>query len=228
MTPDMPQARPQLAVGVTSARIRYLSPAARTVHKVILRAFAATGGVPDPATLPAPAGHDLGVLLRELHDRDVVRLDEHARVRAAYPFSGVPTAHRVTLVDGPTVYAMCAIDALGMADMLGKDVVITSADPGSGAPIQVTIRNGQATWQPESAVVLDGLDTPAGACRTPDDDGDCMVAAADRCCHVMNFFTSADSANAWLAEHPQVSGVILTKDQALRFGVDIFGHLLDD
>jgi hypothetical protein len=25
-----------------------------------------------------------------------------------------------------------------------------------------------------------------------------------------------------------VSGVVLTKDQALRLGTDIFGHLLDD
>jgi hypothetical protein len=35
-------------------------------------------------------------------------------------------------------------------------------------------------------------------------------------------------ARAWLAGHPEVSGVVLSQEQALRLGVDIFGHLLDD
>jgi hypothetical protein len=31
----------------------------------------------------------------------------------------------------------------------------------------------------------------------------------------MNFFTGTDSANTWLAAHPNVTGVILTQVQAL-------------
>ena len=86
---------PELAVGVTSTRIRGLSSAARAVHRVILCAFATTGAAPDPATLAgAAAGDDLEALLRELHERDVVRLDECGGIRAAYSFSAVPTAHR--------------------------------------------------------------------------------------------------------------------------------------
>jgi hypothetical protein len=135
MTADSDRYPPQLAVGVTSTRIRDLSPAARVVHKAILHAFASTGRAPDAATLAdaVPAGHDLGVLLRELHDRDVLRLDEGGGIRAAYPFSATPTAHTVVIAGGPTVFAMCAIDALGIADMLGRDVTITSADPASGS-----------------------------------------------------------------------------------------------
>jgi hypothetical protein len=220
---------PPVTVGVTSTRIRELSLAARTVHRAILRAFATTGHAPDPATLAAPAGHDLSVLLSELHDRDVVRLDEHGRIRAAYPFSGEPTVHRVAIVGGPTVCAMCAIDALGIADMLGTDVTITSNDPDSGEPIQVNVRGGQAIWQPDTAVVFDGADTSvAVSCCPPGDSGECSVAAVDRCCGVMNFFTSLGSAHTWLAQHPQVSGAVLGQEQALRIGVDIFGRLLDD
>jgi Alkylmercury lyase len=44
----------------------------------------------------------------------------------------------------------------------------------------------------------------------------------------MNFFTGTESAEAWLAGHPQVSGVVLSQEQALRIGVDIFGRLLND
>jgi hypothetical protein len=230
MTVDVGGDRPPpVTVGVTSTRIRELSLAARTVHTAILRAFATTGHAPDPATLAAPAGHDLSVLLSELHDRDVVRLDEHGRIRAAYPFSGEPTVHRVAIVGGPTVWAMCAIDALGIADMLGTDVTITSNDPDSGEPIQVNVRGGQAIWQPDTAVVFDGADTSvAVSCCPPGDSGECSVAAVDRCCGVMNFFTSLGSGHTWLAQHSQVSGAVLGQEQALRIGVEIFGRLLDD
>jgi hypothetical protein len=44
----------------------------------------------------------------------------------------------------------------------------------------------------------------------------------------VNFFTSPATATAWLGEHPAVSGVVLTREQALRLGVDMFGALLDD
>jgi hypothetical protein len=231
VTADAGRHPPQLAVGVTGTRIRVLGPAAHGVHRVILRAFATTGRAADAVTLAGsvPAGHELGVLLGELHDRDVVRLDEHGGIRAAYPFSAIPTAHTVVIAGGPTVFAMCAIDALGIADMLGRAVTITSTDPGSGEPIRVSVADGQAVWEPDTAVVFDGVDTSSeGDGRPPSDSGECTVAAADRCCGVMNFFTSTASADAWLTAHPQVSGVILTKDQALREGVDIFGHLLDD
>jgi hypothetical protein len=54
------------------------------------------------------------------------------------------------------------------------------------------------------------------------------VPAADRCCTVMNFFTTPDAAQQWAAKHPQVTGTILNRQQALRLGVDIFGSLLRD
>ncbi|HKA69666.1 MAG TPA: alkylmercury lyase family protein [Actinomycetes bacterium] len=219
----------EFPIGFTSVRAGAVSPAARTVHRAILRAFASTGRAPDPATLTAPDGKELPALLGELHDRDVIRLDEHGRIRAAYPFSGRPTAYRVEIAGGPTVYAMCAIDALGIAAMLGADVTVTSAEPGSGEPIRVVIRDGQATWQPVSAVAVDGTDTSAGGRYASDRDSDgSPVPTVDRCCTVMNFFATASSAHRWLAEHPQVSGTVLTKDQAVRLGTDIFGQLLDD
>jgi hypothetical protein len=122
----------------------------------------------------------------------------------------------------------CVVDALGIAAMLGRDVTIASTDPCSGEPVRVDIRGGYATWEPATSVVLAGADITAGDPRHPGPAGDCAPAAADRCCHVMNFFTSPTNANAWLDEHPTVSGVVLTKKQALQLGVDIFGTLLDD
>ncbi|XDO64454.1 organomercurial lyase [Streptomyces sp. RLB1-33] len=77
-------------------------------------------------------------------------------MQAAYPFSATPTAHRVHIAHGTEVWAMCAIDALGIPDMLGTDALITSADPVTGETITVTSTGGHMTWQPSTAVVYVG------------------------------------------------------------------------
>jgi hypothetical protein len=222
---------PQLAVGVTSDRLAAVSPAARALHREVLGTFAATGLAPDREELGARVlDWQLAPLLTELHEGDVIRLDDRGEIRAAYPFSAVPTPHRVAIDGGPTVYAMCAIDALGIAQMLGRDTAITSSDPVSGEQVSVSIHGGEAAWTPETAVVFVGSTAAAdcGDCCEPGEAGPgCDRPAAERCCTVMNFFTTADSAAAWQAAHPEVSGVVLSQPQALRLGIDIFGHLLD-
>jgi hypothetical protein len=200
---------------VTSSRVAQVSPAARALHKAILRGFATTGRARDPADLEsASVGADVTRLLQELHDRDVVRLDELGRIRVAYPFSAVPTARAVTIHGGPMVWSMCAVDALGIADMVGLPVTINSSDPLSGAKIRVEVRSGRTVWTPATAVVLVGSDTTAAS--TGDDCGDVswVPAAADHCCGVMNFFGSPDTAGAWLSAHPEVAGTVLTQSQA--------------
>src|SRR5690606_32750228 len=116
-------------------------------------AFAESGRPPDRASLDAfaPGGQDVAVLLTELHERDVIRLDERGAIQAAYPFSAVPTPHLVAIDGGPTVYAMCAIDALGIAQMLGRDTAITCTDPVTGEHVSVSSRGGGSTWTPETA-----------------------------------------------------------------------------
>src|SRR5262249_21409778 len=93
------------------------------VRKAILKAFA------QEAIAPRVEGvaHALGVPIGHIVDacRTLAALDlivwkeDEARILSAYPFSGVSTAHQV-LIDGHVpLYAMCAIDALGIPFMLG-------------------------------------------------------------------------------------------------------------
>ncbi len=202
-----------VTVGVTTDRFARVSAAARAVHRQVLTAFAATGAPPARDTLEeAAGGADLDALLRELHDRDVIRLDPHGAIQAAYPFSARPTPHLVVIADGPRVYAMCAIDALGIAAMLRRDVTIDSTDPHNGQPVTVTVHNGRARWTPSSAVVVEGAITNAeGDCCTPGAPAGAVQPAAERCCGVLNFFTDPASATAWLAAHPEVTGAVLTQ-----------------
>ncbi|MFJ9447824.1 alkylmercury lyase family protein [Kitasatospora sp. NPDC101235] len=188
----------------------------RAVHQQILRHFAATGVAPDPQTLQpvaTGAGRSATDVLAELADEDFLTLDEAGNIRAAYPFSAVPTRHRVRLESGVEVWSMCAIDALGVPAMLGQDAVISSTDPLSGDPITVTSTTGTLRWEPASALVFVGQ-RPGGG------------PAAAACCDALNFFTDAASARAWTSQHPDVPGRVVDQPDAEHIGRQTFGPLL--
>lgn len=188
----------------------------RAVQQAILRSFATIGSAPGAellAEVVRPCGRELGVVMAQLAAEDYLVLDHAGRIRAAYPFSAVPTAHVVHIAGGPRVYAMCAIDALGMARMLDLDLRIDSTDPHTGAPVIVTFTGGVSDWSPDTAVVYSGLLDGAGS-------------AADMCCAYLNFHTSYASAAAWAAEHPQVTARILAQDEAVTAGEATFGPIL--
>jgi hypothetical protein len=204
----------------------------RAVQQQVLRSFAATGHAPTAADLAETAaryGTTAAAALAALHAGDYLQLGPGEQIRAAYPFSGVPTPHLVDIDGGSRAYAMCAIDALGMAAMLGTGVTITSADPGTGEAVTVTVRaDGKtAAWQPATAVVFNGRLISAQACG-PIPDAPARPASADVCCGHMNFFGTRASAAAWAAAHPGITGEILGQAAALRMGVDIFGDSLSE
>ncbi|MFD7124184.1 MULTISPECIES: alkylmercury lyase family protein [Streptomyces] len=188
----------------------------RAVHQQILRHFAATGAAPDAQTLQpvaAVAGRTAAEVLTELADEDFLTLDETGNIRAAYPFSAVPTRHRVRLDSGVEVWSMCAIDALGIPAMLGQDGVISSADPVTGDPITVTSTTGRVRWDPPTAVVFVGQ-RPGGG------------PAASACCDALNFFTDTENARTWTSQHPEVPGRIVDQPTAEHIGRQTFGSLL--
>jgi hypothetical protein len=194
-----------------------LRPAEIAFYRTILRAFPQWGGAPNRDAL-STAARDLGldpqVALTRLHERDLIRLDPtNGTIVTAYPFSGQPTAHRVAVAGAQPVYAMCAIDALGIPFMLNADAQITSRDPVSGAPITVAGQAGQAAWSPAGAVVFIGKSCQEGP-------------SAQVCCSVINFFASRATAKAYQREHPDVQGRIVEIPEALEAGRQVFGNLL--
>jgi hypothetical protein len=188
----------------------------RAVHQAVLRSFASTGAAPDAASLARHAApFDVAEVLAELADGDFVYLDHAGQMTAAYPFSTLPTAHRVQIADNATVFAMCAIDALGISAMTGLPVVIESADPSTGQPVTVKIDGASSTWYPATAVVYTGHT-----------GNECDGPSASVCCGYMNFFATRATAAAWAASHPEISGGILGQRHALQIGIGIFGQLL--
>jgi ribosome modulation factor len=50
--------------------------------------------------------------------------------------------------------------------------------------------------------------------------------SVDTCCFTINFFTHARSAQAWINAHPRLAATILSQDEAVTLGRDIFASLL--
>ena len=79
---------------------------------------------------PAAVQEDLARLDAE----DLILLQD-GLVRLAYPFSGDPTPFTIVLPDGRARFVCCAVDALGIAPMLGQPIEIRSHCHHCGRPI---------------------------------------------------------------------------------------------
>ncbi len=112
------------------------------ILQAILRAFLER---PDPIVVeefvrafPQRAPDDTRAALTRLDEDDLIQIRD-GRVDLAYPFSAAPTAFVVHLSDRGDRYACCAIDALGMAPMLGEAVRIRSRCHHCGEPLELSV-----------------------------------------------------------------------------------------
>ena len=109
-------------------------------------------------------------------------------------------------VDGTTVYTWCAWDTLFITGILGRSTQVTSTDPQTGETVRLTVTpEGVTSVEPCGSVVSlllpeDGLT----------DD------AIQRFCHKVHFFTSPESAAAWIGGRPGLFHV--TVDEAFELG----------
>jgi mercuric reductase len=154
-------------------------------------------------------------LLEELRRRDLVVLDG-ARIVGAYPFADRDTGHRVTL-DGRVLNAMCAVDALGIGVMTGRDIAITSRCLHCGLPIRITTQNQGRTLakvEPSTAVVWQDVRYEGGC-------------AANSLCATTAFFCSDDHLSAWRRERAaDEAGFRLSVEEGLEAGRAVFGPSL--
>ena len=127
----------------TDARIRARHAARRgEVMQVVLRLFVERAAPVTVAAIATALPHRSVEAVREamsaLEAEDLVVLRDDT-VRFAYPFAAAPSRWVVRWPDRRERYACCAIDALGMAPMLGHAVHITSRCHHSGAPIELEV-----------------------------------------------------------------------------------------
>ena len=135
---------PLMTVPVTPSIRSRLTAEESLLRKVLLGCLVAAQGAVGAAEAGAVLGWPLEqteAVTAALVAKKLVVQDDQDRVKYAYPVSSVSTSHRVTLDDGRTLHAMCAIDALGCFFEFGQPLQIDAQCYVCGAPVHVTVRS---------------------------------------------------------------------------------------
>lgn len=108
-----------------------------------------------------------------------------------YPVSLKPTEHQIFLEDGTKLFAMCAVDALGMPIMFNKNVRVVSRCEECKSEMVFEIKN-------EEIIFMSHPD--ATVCRPKRQ----VYSAAETCCPLVNFFCSKKHANEWIVKNSEL------------------------
>ena len=156
-------------------------------------------------------------ILNKLDMLDVIHLsDDKKSIIAAYPFSGSKTPQTVKLKGGgyKKIYAMCAIDALGVCFMFDCDVTIDSRCYYSDEKIRIEIKDNEIIMlKPKNTVVW--CDMEYSCC------------AATSLCKNINFFSSKFYFAGWRKEKSTRKGYLLSIQEAFYLGKLFFENRLD-
>jgi len=155
-------------------------------------------------------------VLAKLDQSDIIHMsNDKSTIAAAYPFSGFETSHIVTLKkEGYTkIYAMCALDALGVSSMFDCGVSIESRCHHCGERIEIEIEDNK--------IVLMKPDKTVMWC-----DKDYSCCAATSICKNINFFSSEPHFAEWNKEKPGRKGELMQIQEAFYLGKLCFENRL--
>jgi len=129
------------------------------VMHTIYRAFLARGGpvhVEDVMAAVEGMSRDaVASRLAALDEDDLIQIAD-GKVETAYPFTARPTPFAVQPAGGEERYACCAIDALGMAPMLGQRVEVAGPCHHCGSPLAFAVTPDGPGASAESVMVWVG------------------------------------------------------------------------
>jgi glutaredoxin len=187
----------------------------RRVYRALIEAVLTTGDIPaapELAALLATSAEEIRESLRALAAADYLALNAGHQVTCLYPFSATPTTHAV-LVEGERRFAMCAIDALGIPAMLGRELDLEGRYAVCDAAIALRVRPG----------AIDSAAPPTAMVVARRDEDEPAFAA---CCPFTVFVCGAKHAERFARS---VAGAhALSLEEALTHAEGIFGDLLAD
>ena len=172
----------------------------------------ARGKPASPEEIAAASGKSPEEVRAALEQFPSAEWDEQGSVVVGLGLTLQLTPHRLEL-EGRTLFAWCALDALLFPVLLRRPAGIESPCRGTGDPVHIEVRPaGIKMVEPPSAVVS-------------------IVAARDLAnlrsvgCNNTHFFSSPEAASRWLERHPDA--IILPAEDAFRLGRLIAEGLLD-
>lgn len=82
-------------------------------------------------------------VVKSIIEKNAMVVDDEGNINYIYPVCALPTNHKVTLKDGRTFNAMCAVDAMGTAFTFKQDIIINSVCSSCQTPVKVEIKQGK-------------------------------------------------------------------------------------
>lgn len=195
-------------------RQQRLDPALRRLHRAILEGFFLDGKPLSRDQLAAVLDmDDVDHALQQLAAEDLVVLASNGlQLVGAYPFTAEERVHRV-LVNGHTVHAMCALDALSVAPMFNTATRVDSRCHVTGTPVEIHMQGSEllSALPPDPYVGIHWQGTSG--------------CAAHSLCMDMLFLRDRESAAAWQQEDA-ANRDLFDLPAAVAFGAAFFTPLL--
>ncbi|MFZ7942753.1 MULTISPECIES: alkylmercury lyase family protein [Bacillaceae] len=217
-----------LPKGGFEEKISNLSPADNLIRTDILLSMA-EGKIVNINNITAMEGQteiDMKSTLQRLRELDLIHWDHKSGdVTVAYPFSGVPTPHRVTLAGMAPAYSMCAIDALGIPSMF-TDAVIESECAFCGEKITIDVKDNVPVTNLGTVVVGLGTTDAANACCDSSCGPSEPMSISSSCCPAIQFYCSEEHWQKANAKNSTMAKDKLTLSEAYEVGAAIFGGML--
>lgn len=196
------------------ARQTQLAPALKNLHQAILRGFIEHGRAPTQSELKAQFhGIDVEESLGKLAEADLIVLDKKGNFPVgAYPVTNEKTAHQI-VVNGHTIHAMCALDALSVAPMFNETVSISSVCHVNHTPVRIQMQGDTLLdARPDDAIVGIRWQMPT-------------AVAAHSMCMEMVFLENRTTAKQWQdGDTENIS--LFTLSEAVAFGKGFFLPLM--
>lgn len=131
-------------------------------------------------------------ILNELETKDLIlRRKGTQEIVSIYPLSTIPTRHQLILDSGKKLFAMCAVDALGMPIMFNRDVKIVSRCEKCKQEINIEVKKEEIISKSHSQIMI----------WSPKHQ---EARQAETCCPKINFFCSKRHLQEWEAENPDL------------------------
>lgn len=196
-----------------SRNLQSLNKDLADVYQNILRSYAEQGASLNKHAI-ARQVENIDETIKVLKDNDMVVFDDDGEPIGAYPFTMEQREHEVT-VNGHKVHCMCALDALAVSPMFGKQTTINSICHVTGEPVSIQQRNREIINSDDNKDVYFGLSWNSAA-------NNCCATSL---CTEMIFLKGKQVADQWLAKDAENREIFNLSD-AVDFAAGFFVPLM--
>jgi mercuric reductase len=191
-------------------------PELKALHQKVLQSFVNNGRILTKEEMAAHHSGDIDEAIDTLKKNDMVVFSDTGEPLGAYPFTMETREHKIQ-INGHTIHAMCALDALSVSAMFNMETQISSICRVTGNPIIVKQKENLIENAEEIDDVHFGVAWGAAS--------SCSCCANSLCMEMM-FLKDGETAKQWLSED-MANREIFTLPDAVEFGSRFFVPLMN-